>query len=144
MTKNETKINEVVKMSKEKKETENPFDNVPIGKTYVTAQDLLAVDDVLYEDVDVSKWVGEGATIRLKSLSAREAFTFIDSINQSEGMIQIVVKSAVDKDGALIFTPAQAEVLKSKSFGMFAKIQKAAMILNGLREPDLRTKLKNV
>jgi len=113
------------------------------GKKFVSAADLLNVEDVLFEDVDISKWHGEGAIIRLKSLSAKEAFTFINTSSQNEGMIQIVVKSAVDENGDLLFTENQAEALKRKSFGMFAKIQKAAMVLNGLREPEIRAAIKN-
>lgn len=113
-------------------------------KRIVSGDEILKAEDTRYVEVDISPWLGSGAYIRLKSLQAEEAFTFIENIGKNEGMIQIVVKSAVDEEGNRILTDDKAEALKKKSFGMFARIQEAAMELNGLRKRDnFGTRIKN-
>lgn len=116
-------------------------------KRIVSAEDILKAEDIRFVDVDVSPWVGEGAHVRLMSLSAEEAFKFIEDIGKQAGMVQIVVKSAVDENGKRLFTDEQGDALRKKAFGMFARIQDAAMKLNGLRKEDeeegAKEKIKN-
>lgn len=107
----------------------------------LTAADILDSDDESYVDVDVSKWwkVGDKGTIRIRSMTAREALAFRNIDNQ-ESMISVVSRCAIDQDGNRLFTDRQVERLKKKCFAAFITIQEAAMRLNGLSSE----KAKNV
>jgi hypothetical protein len=114
-------------MSEEKKET----------SLIESAEEFLEAKPASYVDVDISEWV-EGKSIRIRSLSANEALSFVDTHERQdkketqEEMIKLVAQCAIDKDGNGLFTEEQVEKLKTKSFGMFVKIQKEAMKLNRL------------
>lgn len=116
--------------------TDDPFDvseDSEKEEELLSAADILDSDDESYVDVDVSKWwkVGEKGTVRIRSMTAREALSF-RNIDSQESMISVVSRCAVDKDGNRLFTDKQVERLKKKCFAAFITIQEAAMKLNGL------------
>jgi len=111
-------------------------------KRYLTAEQILGMDDLNTMDVEVPEWPidGEPGTIRLKTLSAREAMTFQKSMQSSprareDAMVNIVVLSAVDEDNNRLFNPKQVEALRDKSVKVFTRLQTAAMELNGFATP---------
>jgi hypothetical protein len=117
-------------------------------KKILTAEEIFATKDHNTEDIDVSKWMGEGAYIRVRSLSAKEAFDFVelskDEDKKQEAMIVLVCTSAVNEEGDRLFTDDQVEQLKEKSFGMFKEIQDHALALNGFKEEEIEAAKKEL
>lgn len=111
----------------------------------LSAEEILTSKDANVRDVDVSTWLGEGAVIRIRSLTAKEAFEFVDMSRGKEDdvgeivapvMYKLVLWSCIDGNGNQLFSQDQLEQLKEKSFGLFKAIQKEAMDLNGFGEEE--------
>ena len=121
------------------------------GKRYLTAEQILEMDDLNTMDVEVPEWPvdGEPGVIRLKTLTAREALTFQKQMQTSakareDAMVAIVVLSGVDGGGNRLFNAKQVELLRDKSVKVFTRLQTAAMELNGFSTPKKDEELKNV
>ena len=119
-------------------------------KRYLTAEQILEMDDLNTMDVEVPEWPidGEPGIVRLKTLSAREALTFQKQMQtnnkaREDAMVSIVVLSAVDENGERLFNQKQVELLRDKSVKVFTRLQTAAMELNGFASPKKDEDLKN-
>jgi len=119
-------------------------------KRYLTAEQILEMDDLNTLDVEVPEWPidGEPGIVRLKTLSAREALTFqkqmsVNSKAREDAMVSIVVLSAVDENGERLFNQKQVELLRDKSVKVFTRLQTAAMELNGFSNPNKDADAKN-
>ena len=119
-------------------------------KRYLTAEQILEMDDLNTMDVEVPEWPidGEPGIVRLKTLSAREALTFqkqmqVNSKAREDAMVSIVVLSAVDENGERLFNQKQVELLRDKSVKVFTRLQTAAMELNGFSNPSKDADVKN-
>ena len=119
-------------------------------KRYLTAEQILEMDDLNTLDVEVPEWPidGEPGIVRLKTLSAREALTFQKQMQtnnkaREDAMVSIVVLSAVDENGERLFNQKQVELLRDKSVKVFTRLQTAAMELNGFSNPKRDEELKN-
>jgi len=119
-------------------------------KRYLTAEQILEMDDLNTMDVEVPEWSidGEPGIVRLKTLSAREALTFqkqmqVNSKAREDAMVSIVVLSAVDENGERLFHQKQVELLRDKSVKVFTRLQTAAMELNGFSNPNKDADAKN-
>jgi hypothetical protein len=119
-------------------------------KRYLTAEQILEMDDLNTMDVEVPEWPidGEPGLVRLKTLSAREALTFqkqmqVNAKAREDAMVSIVVLSAVDENGERLFNQKQVELLRDKSVKVFTRLQTAAMELNGFSNPSKDADVKN-
>ncbi len=100
----------------------------------LSAQEILDADDAEYAYVDVPLW---GGKVRLRTLTADEAMDFARLSSNTDGlqgemMVYLVSKTAVDEQGAQLFTKEQAKLLTKKNFRIFTELQEAALELNKL------------
>ena len=100
----------------------------------LSAQEILDADDAEYAYVDVPLW---GGKVRLRTLTADEAMDFARLSGNTDGlqgemMVYLVSKTAVDEQGAQLFTKEQAKLLTKKNFRIFTELQEAALELNKL------------
>lgn len=110
-------------------------------KKFLTADEILAAEDVKTVEVDVPEW---GGTVRLRSLSGEDAVRFVESQgNQVGSAMNIVGLCAVKDDGTPLFTLEQWELIKKKSLRAIFRLQKVALEINGL-SADAAEKAKNV
>ena len=119
-------------MSKqEKEETEE--------RKALTAEDILATEDIETVDVNVPEW---GGTVRLRSLSGLEAERFVESFppgeRQTASAVNIVALCAIKEDGTPLFTKEQVEDLKKKSLRAILRLQKETLRINGLSEEGVK------
>jgi len=99
----------------------------------LTGAAILAASDLETIDLEVPEW---GGTIRLRSLTADEAFDFMDLLNdpvkKKLAAVHLIALSAVDGEGTRLFpTPAEVEQLRRKNIRVFMRLQKALLKLNG-------------
>ena len=102
---------------------------------YLTKEAILAVDDRLYEDVEVPEWRTEGAKdalVRVRSLSGMELDKFQASILTGKGKnrdvnlkalrSKLVALTVVDGLGVPIFSDADIQALGNKNAGALNRI----------------------
>jgi hypothetical protein len=106
---------------------------------YITsANEILAKDDFTYEEIDVPEW---GGTLRLRSLSGaqRTIITARAQKNRATGdglYEQLIIMSAVDEDGKLIFDEKQhLEMMKSRNSAVTKRIGEKVLEISGFT-PD--------
>ena len=98
---------------------------------------ILSVDDLAVREVAVPQWGGE--TVWLREWSGAER---LNAVKVSEGRDEhehnalVVVLSAVDDDGALLFTLDDIGPLLDKSAAAVAVLATEVMDLNGLIEKE--------
>ncbi len=110
-------------------------------KKFLSAAEVLAVQDVETVEVDVPEW---GGTVRIRALNGEEAVKFSQSIKgDNSGAARIVVRCAVDENGARLFKDEDADVLKLKSMKALLRVQKVAMEINGLTEDSVKKVKEN-
>lgn len=98
----------------------------------LSAEDILSVDDLEYEDVPIPEWKG---TVRISMMSADRLVAFDETMskpeNKSQGMFLILFETATDASGNRLFTtPEQFERLKKKNLRVLNKLQLVAMKIN--------------
>ena len=105
-------------------------------KKFLSREEVLAVEDVETRTVEVPEW---GGPIRLKALTGEEAVEFAESVkgDNKAGAARIVVRCAVDENGARLFQDEDIEVLKRKSMKALLRVQKVALEMNGLSEESI-------
>ncbi len=105
----------------------------------LTAEDILAAEDIETVDVHVPEWNG---TVKLRSLSGEEAARFVESFppgeRQTASAVNIVALCAIKEDGTPLFTQKQVEELKKKSLRAIMRLQKETLRINGLSEEGLK------
>lgn len=116
----------------------------------LTAKEILACADVVYDVVNVPEWGGD---VRVRSLSGKEYDEYQISLTDDNGKAtdasmrnmsaRLVALCAVDDSGARLFTDAQAEVLGDKSHAALKRVYDAAARLNGLGNKELERSVKN-
>ena len=114
---------------------------------YLTADDILGANDIDYIDEVVPEWVnprtGKPGVVRLVAFSAADAMKYTKEGRASEdaleaSYVRMFRDSAVNpKTGALLFPDIKSvEQLKKKKSGIFLRLQRKMLILNGQREPE--------
>ncbi len=109
---------------------------------YLTADDILAADDRLWEDVPVPEW---GGMVRVRGLQGHERDKYEQSLHDSKGRTRIDNARAklaqlcmVDpKTGQLLFAKEQVAALGRKSAAALQRVFNVAMRLSGLSEEDM-------
>lgn len=104
--------------------------------TLLSAEAILAAEDIKTVDVNVPEW---GGTVRLRTLTGEEAMRFAESVtgeNRSESAVRIVGLCAIKDDGTPLFTEEQLTQLKQKSLRAIMRLQREAMTINGFTEEE--------
>jgi hypothetical protein len=93
--------------------------------------DVIAVDDLQFRDVEVPEW---GGTVRLRALSAAEAKKFNEGNDQSaykrESALQLVALAMVDEEGNRVIKPENLEAFRKKSVKVIMRLATIATELN--------------
>lgn len=104
--------------------------------TYLNKIEILAADDLKFQDVSVPEW---GGTVRIREMSVgdREHLSALykkreDDETASSYLAVLVALSVVDKDGNRLFADADIPSLEKKSLPTLQAISEAAMALNGI------------
>jgi hypothetical protein len=110
--------------------------------SYLTAEQILAAEDLQTEDVDIPAW---GGKVRVRTISAQEAQ---DANDRAEKFghpmaIEVAALAVVDGEGKPIFSIEQAKQLLGKSNHAFTTMVKAVLRLNGLGEEAEKELAKN-
>lgn len=106
-------------------------------KRFLSAEEILAVEDIKIAEVDVPEW---GGVVRLRPMSGEEAEQFVSIVSKDKtgAAIKVVAMCAVKEDGLTrLFTEEQVGLLKKKALRAIMRLQKKAMEINGLNEEGL-------
>lgn len=109
-----------------------------VDQTFLSAEDILAADDREYATVPVPEWskTNPNAVVRIRSWSAAEAMQFVESnenkATQKSAGVRMVLMSACNEKGELIFNRQQLEALKTRSQKALGRVAEAVMALNDL------------
>ena len=107
---------------------------------YLSADAILAFDDVQVRDVDVPEWEG---VVRLRSLSGRELDAYQASMRERDGdqlvvttensRAKLVGRCAIDPEtGVRLFNDAQIHQLGNKNAAVLDRLWDVAAELSGL------------
>lgn len=104
----------------------------------LSAEEILAADDLDYVDVEVPEWTPPGRpahSVRLRAMTAGTAMAFAADVaneqKKREAMVRLLLECAVDEEGVPIFKAEHLAALQEKSFKVFQRLQNEALILNG-------------
>lgn len=111
----------------------------------LSADEILAADDRVYEIVPVPEWNGE---VRLRSLTGKERDSFEASLSEQKGnkvkrnvenfRARLVSLCAVDDEGKQLFTNRQqVELLGNKSVAALQRVFDKCNEMNGFSDKDI-------
>lgn len=113
-------------------------------KRYLTRAEILAIDDLKFEEVDVPEW---NTTVRIRTMNASERDAFEASTVQRNGKkvttnlqhirARLCLLCIVDENGERIFSEEDTFPLGGKSAAALDRIFTRCQILNGLRDEDV-------
>ena len=109
---------------------------------YLSADAILAFDDVQVRDVPVPEW---GGTVRVRSLSGKERDAFEASLREQRGKetvtntenvrAKLVARSLIDPEtGERMFTDQQINALGGKNAAVLDRLYDVAAELSGMSE----------
>lgn len=117
---------------------------------YLTKTEILAAQDIQFEDVAVPEW---GGTVRVKSLtgSDRDALeqTMLEGkgkdamVNLANFRAKLCARSMVDEAGKLIFRDLDIVDLGRKSAAALGRVFDVASRLSGFSQTDIEEITKN-
>lgn len=120
-------------------------------KKYLNKAEILAQDDLKYEDVQVPEW--GGAWVRVRTLQANERDRFEASTVERKGKsvttnlenirARLCLLCMVDENGDRLFQEEDTFPLGGKSAAALDRIFTVAQRLNGLRDEDVEELAKN-
>lgn len=115
------------------------------SKKYLSKQEILAQDDLKYEDVQVPEW--GGAWVRVRTLNASERDHFEASTVERRGKnvvtnlenirARLCLLTMVDENGDRMFQDEDTYPLGGKSAAALDRVFVVAQRLNGLRDADI-------
>lgn len=120
---------------------------------YFTRDEILAVQDLPFEDKVIPEWGGK--TVRVLGLSAAEASDFagrmvkvddkgkVTSTEMTDFMPNLLSRTLADENNELLFTKKDVVALGKKSAWVMSRLFKTAMDLSGLDEMAEQLAVKN-
>jgi hypothetical protein len=118
--------------------------------TLLTRDDILSVDDKVFEDIEVPEW---GGTVRVRGMSGQQRDDYEASIIQQNGndrkvnlsnaRAKLVARCLVDESGALLFTSDDVRALGRKSARALERVFDKARELSGMSEQDVENLAEN-
>lgn len=116
----------------------------------LTRDDILGVDDKVYEDIEVPEWNG---SVRVRGLSGTQRDDYESSIIQQNGndrkvnltnaRAKLVARCLVDEGGHLLFTLDDVRALGRKSARALERVFDKARELSGMAEGDVERLAEN-
>lgn len=116
----------------------------------LSADAILAADDLPFEMVEVPEW---GGSVRVNAVSGEEIAAFRASIIDDSGeeskfvrdniQAKLLVRCLADESGKKLFSLEQAIALGQKSGKVLDRLYEVAQRLNGLRAEDREQAAKN-
>lgn len=113
-------------------------------KKMLGRDDILAADDIEFEEVHVPEW---GGFVRVKGLTAKEGDAFEESVLIRDGKefdvnprglrAKLVALTAVDPEGKLIFSEEDVDKLGDKSRAALDRVFKVSQQLSGIGEKEM-------
>lgn len=110
------------------------------GRVLLTREAILAVQDVVYEYVDVPEW---GGTIRMRSMTGTERDGFdAESYRASQAgadplanfRSRRIAACIVDDDGVRLFTDDDIAALGAKNGGIIDRLDDIVVRLSGIKD----------
>jgi hypothetical protein len=105
----------------------------------LSAQEILASDDIEHVDVEMPEWKlpdGSIGVVRLRSLSNDQLVEYTELIKDDDarrqGNVMLIYKCAVNEDGTPLFTKEHVLALQKKAAKPFNRLARAALTLNGV------------
>lgn len=111
------------------------------GKKFLSADEILAADDIHVVEVNILEW---GGIVRLRPLSGEEASAFVDTLggDKKDSLVMAVMLSVVDDKGNHLFGEQHVPMLKKKSMRALLRVQETVLEINGLSKGE-EAKTKN-
>lgn len=115
----------------------------------LTKEDILAADDVMYEEVYVEEWKGK---VRIKILSGVQRDAFENKcVSQTKGKkidltnlrVTLITMAIVNADNTLMFTRQEAIRLNGKNGKVIEALYNATRKLNGIGDDNKKDLAKN-
>lgn len=116
----------------------------------LSRDDILNVDDKVFEDIEVPEWGGE---VRVRGMSGAQRDDYEASILQQNGgdrkvnlanaRAKLVARCLVDGDGRLLFTADDVRALGRKSARALERVFDKARELSGMTERDVESLAEN-
>jgi len=99
----------------------------------LSAEDILAADDLKSAEVNVPEW---GGKVLIRPMTADQAviFTDLQGEDKKHSAVKATALCVVDAEGKPLFTEMQAKKLRSKSLAAFMRIQRVILKINGMTE----------
>ncbi len=117
---------------------------------FLTRDQILNANDLVYEDIDVPEW---GGKVRVRALTGAERDRFEAAILEQRGRgvrvrlenarALIAAMSIVDSEGNRLFSDRDVQALGQKSAAALDRVTTVAMRLSGLGPDDLEELTKN-
>jgi hypothetical protein len=117
----------------------------------LSKEQILAVDDLTYEDVEVPEW---GGTVRVRMLTGAERDKFEESVMTRKGRqvdvklallrAKLVALTVVDEAGQRLFEERDVAALGQKSAVALNRVFEVAQRINGLTEKDVNELTENL
>lgn len=109
----------------------------------LTGDQILAANDLPYEDVDVPEWEGQ---VRVRRITATEWWKITED-GQKPGALRADTRfcavAMIGEDGKRLFTDDQVAALSEKSWPAMERIREVAMRLSGLGKEEVKAIEKN-
>jgi hypothetical protein len=124
------------------------------GSQFLTREAILSASDRKFTEVQVPEW-GDGAMVRVQSLSAQERDTWEESNRtkpDAEGKMETVFENmrarlvalvVVDGDGQPLFSRDDVTEIGKKNAAPIDRIFEAACKLSGIGKNDVKEMVKN-
>lgn len=115
--------------------------------TYLTAKQILDVEDRKFKDVDVPEW---GGKVRIATISGKARDRFEASILNAQGKVntqniraKLVAACIVDEYNKPLFNESDIEKLGEKSCMALDRVFAEAQVLNGIGDREVEQLAKN-
>lgn len=108
----------------------------------LSAKAILSAFDRKFEDVPVPEWGGD-VRIAVMSGITRDEFTATKSDGFSDFQARLLLATAIDADGAPLFTGDQIAALQSRSSEILDRLTEIAMRVNAMGEKAQEDVAKN-
>ena len=131
------------KEMEDKDTAEQPTPEPAQPSGFLTAEMILAADDITYEDVEVPEWGGGKVRLRLLNATASVHFQGQLETNRKEASLELLRASVVDPvTGLRLFQNADAfKALHKKSMKVIRRLSDKCLELNGLLDPGREAQL---
>ena len=111
-------------------------------------EDILTAADLPIKAVPTPEWEGSDGTVSVRVMNAKQRLDMLelfgdDARSMVDNMVELVVATACDCAGVLLFTTADTEALCEKNGDVIQRIATAAQELNGFTASAAEATVKN-